>query len=210
LNLGLFTPVFGKLDFNALLREVARYPAIRCLEIGTGGWPGNSHINVDELLANRDAAEYRSRLKDAGLFISALSCHGDPVHPDADIAQRDDAIYRKTIRLAELLEIPVVVTFSGCPGASPDDKIPNWITTSWPPEYLQSLEWQWNERLIPYWIEATQFAADSGIRVALEAHPGFHVYNPESLMRLRAGAGSSLGINLDPSHLWWQGMDIPV
>jgi sugar phosphate isomerase/epimerase len=211
LKLGLFTPVFGKLDFGALLSEVSRYPAIRCLEIGTGGWPGSSHIDVDRLLANPDAlSEYRSRFKDAGLSISALSCHGNPVHPDVNIAQRDDAVYRKTIRLAELLEVPVVVTFSGCPGASPDDKTPNWITTSWPPEYLQSLEWQWDKKLIPYWIEATQFAANSGVRVALEAHPGFCVYNPETLLRLREAAGESLGINLDPSHLWWQGMDIPI
>ena len=211
MELGLFTPIFGRLDLGELLQKVARYPAIRYLEIGTGGWPGSNHIDVDRLLANRDAvAEYRSRLKDAGLCISALSCHGNPVHPDADIARRDDAIYRKTIRLAELLEVPVVITFSGCPGASVDDRTPNWITTPWPPEYLQSLEWQWDKKLTPYWIEAAQFAANSGIRVALEAHPGFCVYNPETLLKLRASAGPSLGINLDPSHLWWQGMDIPI
>jgi sugar phosphate isomerase/epimerase len=88
--------------------------------------------------------------------------------------------------------------------------VPNWVVTPWPPENLEALDWQWEQRLIPYWKEAAQFAADSGIQVALEAHPGFCVYNPETLLRLRAATGPSLGINLDPSHLYWQGMDIPV
>ena len=48
------------------------------------------------------------------------------------------------------------------------------------------------------------------MRVALEAHPGFCVYNTETLLRLRAAAGPALGMNLDPSHLWWQGMDMPT
>ena len=57
-------------------------------------------------------------IADAGLTISALSCHGNPLHPDAATAQTDDEVFRKTVRLAEQLEVPVVVTFSGCPGDS--------------------------------------------------------------------------------------------
>ncbi len=103
-----------------------------------------------------------------------------------------------------------MVTFSGCPGGGPADATPNWITAAWPPEYSEALEWQWTERLAPYWREAERRAASSGVRVALEAHPGFCVYNPESLLRLREATGKNLGINLDPSHLWWQGVDIPM
>ena len=106
--------------------------------------------------------------------------------------------------------MPTVVTFSGCPGGGPEDRTPNWITAAWPPEYAEALEWQWNERLIPYWIDANKLAVDTGVRVALEAHPGFCVYNPETMLRLRAEAGDGIGINLDPSHMWWQGIDIPT
>ena len=81
---------------------------------------------------------------------------------------------------------------------------------AWPPEYQEALEWQWNERLIPYWRTAARWAVDSGVKIALEAHPGFSVYNPESLLRLREAVGPEIGINLDPSHLWWQGMEIPA
>jgi sugar phosphate isomerase/epimerase len=209
-ELGLFTPVFGKLSLDAMLNELKRYPQIRMLELGTGGWPGASHINVRDLLSNPEhAKEYRDKLKDAGLAISALSCHGNPVHPQENVATRDDATFRNTVKLAELLEVPVVITFSGCPGGSPADTTPNWITAAWPPEYGDALAWQWEQRLLPYWTEAAAFASACGVKVALEAHPGFCVYNPETLLRLRSVAGPSLGINLDPSHLWWQGMDIP-
>ena len=211
MKLGLFTPVFAKLGFEQLLNELKRYPLITRLELGCGGWPGSSHIDPVALLGSADAArEFRTRLSDAGLSISALSCHGNPVHPDAAIAQRDRAIFEQALQLAERLEVVNVVTFSGCPGGGPQDATPNWITAAWPPEYSESLEWQWTERLIPYWRETERRVAASGLRVALEAHPGFCVYNPETLLRLREATGKNLGINLDPSHLWWQGIDIPA
>lgn len=211
MKLGLFTPVFGSLNFDELLTALKCFPAIECVELGTGGWPGSSHIPVQDLLANPEQARtFRKRLADANLTISALSCHGNPVHPDTEVAKRDDSTLRDTMRLAEMLEVPVVITFSGCPGGSTQDRTPNWITAVWPPEFSKALEWQWQEQLIPYWTSATKFAQENGVRIALEAHPGFCVYNPETMLQLRAAAGSSLGINLDPSHLWWQGVDIPA
>ena len=211
MQLGLFTPVFGQFSFDEMLKKVMRYKEITALEIGTGGWPGSPHIDINKCLESQDAAgEYALRIADAGLIISALSCHGNPLHPDPVIAKRDDETFRKTVRLAERLRVPVVVTFSGCPGGGPKDQVPNWIIAPWPPENLEALEWQWQERVIPYWRDAAQFAANFGIKVALEAHPNFCVYNPETLLRLRAATNPSIGINLDPSHLYWQGMDLPV
>jgi len=103
-----------------------------------------------------------------------------------------------------------VVTFSGCPGDSEQAKIPNWVVTPWPPEFLETLAWQWEKKVIPYWQEAGKFAAEHGIKVALEAHPGFVVYNVETALRLREAAGKAIGVNFDPSHFFWQGVDIPV
>ncbi len=211
MEIGLFTPLFNQLSFEELLTELKRYPLIRSLEIGTGGWPGGKHLDLDALLGSTEGAkEFLAKLSDAGLTLSALSCHGNPVHPREEIAERDDEVLRKTMRLAERLGVKTVVTFSGCPGGGPEDKTPNWITAAWPPEYAEALAWQWEEQLIPYWRDVDKFARDCGVRVALEAHPGFCVYNTETLLRLREEAGSSIGINLDPSHLWWQGMNIPT
>lgn len=89
--------------------------------------------------------------------------------------------------------------------------MPNWVTCAWPPEYPKVLEWQWNEAAIPYWREAAALAqAHGGKRIAVEMHPGFLVYNPETALKLRAAVGELLGVNLDPSHLFWQGIDIPA
>lgn len=211
MRLGLFTPIFNALPLDSVLLELKRYPEVEMLEIGTGGWPGGSHLDLDALLASKESAHvFRSKLEDAGFGISALSCHNNPVHPNKEIAQRDDEVLRKTVKLAEKIDVPVVITFSGCPGGSAKDTTPNWITAAWPPEFADALAWQWEERLIPYWKEVGGFAADAGVKIALEAHPGFCVYNPETLLKLRAAAGDSIGINLDPSHLWWQGIDIPT
>jgi sugar phosphate isomerase/epimerase len=105
------------------------------------------------------------------------------------------------------LGVPVVVDFSGCPGDSPAAKYPSWVTCPWPPEYLDVLRWQWDEVATPYWVERAKFAADHGVKIAIEMHPGFLAYSPETLLKLRALAGPSLGCNYDPSHMFWQGID---
>ena len=108
---------------------------------------------------------------------------------------------RKTILLAEKLGVPVMVDFSGCPGDSPNAIAPNWITCPWPPDFRKVLDWQWNEVVAPYWMEHAKFAADHGVKIAVEMHPGFVVYNPETMLKLRSIAGNNVGCNYDPSHL---------
>ena len=211
MKLGLFTPVFQKLSLDELLVELKRYPAITSLELGAGGWPGATHLDVETLLTSTDAVrELKAKIASSGLQISALSCHNNSVHPDPAIAAFDRATFEKTVRVAERLGVKTVVTFSGCPGGGPEDRTPNWITAAWPPEFGTALEWQWNERLIPYWRGAIKTASDAGVRVALEAHPGFCVYNAETMLKLRHAVSDNLGINLDPSHLWWQQVEIPA
>jgi sugar phosphate isomerase/epimerase len=210
MKLGVFTPLFGKLKFEQMLEKVKSY-GLDCIELGTGNYPGNDHLDLDGLLNNTSRQkEYLKKITDAGLSISALSCHGNPVHPNKETAGEHHEIFRKTVLLAEQLGVPVVVGFSGCPGDSPEAKHPNWVTCAWPPDFMQILDWQWNDVLIPYWKEQNKFLAQHGIKVALEMHPGFNVYNPETLLRLRSAAGEQIGANLDPSHLFWQGIEIPA
>jgi sugar phosphate isomerase/epimerase len=211
MKLGLFTPVFGNLDFAAMLARVQALKRITAIELGTGGWPGNNHIDPDRLLASAsEAATFKNRIADAGLQISALSCHNNPLHPNPDEARAADQTIRKSVQLAERLEVPVVVTFSGCPGDHEGAAHPNWVTCPWPPEFADVLEWQWTAKAIPYWQQTAKFAAGHGVTLALEPHPGFLVYNVETALRLRASAGPNLGVNFDPSHFFWQGVDVPT
>ena len=206
--IGVFDPVYGKMPLDQVLDTVSAL-GLEAMEIGTGGYPDNLHCPLDELIEDTAKAKaWKKKFEDKGIQVATLSCHGNPVHPDAKHAAKDADTFRKTVRLAQILDIKVIVTFSGCPGGTPTDAQPNWITYRWPPEYGQMLDWQWKEKIIPYWKEAAKFARDHGIhRIALEMHPNFVVYNPRTLMKLREAVGEEIGANNDLSHLFWQGCD---
>ncbi len=86
--------------------------------------------------------------------------------------------------------------------------MPNWSTFRWPPEFGEVLDWQWKEKVIPYWKQAAQFARAHGIhRLAFEMIPNMVVYNPKTLLQLREAVGEEIGANCDLSHLFWQGCD---
>ena len=182
---------------------------VHTVEIGAGGYPGKAHCNPEALLADKAAlAKFKKTVADHGMPIAALAAHGNPVHPNAEIAKRFDTDYRNAILLAEELGVDTLVTFSGCPGDHPGAKYPNWVTCPWPEDFLAILDYQWNDVILPYWREAGDFAKAHGVRIAFEMHPGFCVYNTETMLRIRREIGPVLGANLDPSHLVWQGVDI--
>ncbi|PLR75251.1 xylose isomerase [Bacillus sp. V3-13] len=208
MKLGVFTVLYQNLTLEAMLDKVAEM-GIEAVELGTGSFPGNHHCNPDKLLESPEKLKaFKKALESRGILISGLSCHGNPLHPNSGTAKEAHKVWRKTVRLAERLEVPVVNGFSGCPGDHAGAKFPNWVTCSWPPEYTEVLDWQWNEVVIPYWKEEAKFAKSHGIRqIAFEMHPGFVVYNPETLLKLREQAGETIGANFDPSHLVWQGIN---
>jgi sugar phosphate isomerase/epimerase len=207
-KLGVLTVVYQDLPLESALDKLAEL-GVDAVELGTGNYPGSAHCDPDALLAEpRRAAELRAAVESRGLEISALSCHGNPLHPDERVAAAAHSVWEKTLQVAALLEVPVVNTFSGCPGDGPGARSPNWVTCAWPPDYLDVLAWQWDECALPYWSRECERARSHGVqKIALEMHPGFLVYNPESLLRLRAAAGAEIGANFDPSHLFWQGID---
>lgn len=208
MKLGVLTvPLYGQ-----SFKDACKYLAdsgVQALEIGAGGCPGKGHCDPEILL--NDAAkleEFKAIIADNGLEIAALSTHGNGVHPNKELAKRDHDDFVNTCRLAEKLGVKTVVTFSGCPGGSAEDKTPNWITCPWPTDFADALVYQWNDVLIPYWQDTVKIAENYGVeKIALEMHPGFCVYNPETLMKLRKAVGPAIGANFDPSHLFWQGID---
>lgn len=208
MKLGVLTVLYGDRPLEVVLDRAAEL-GLDAIELGTGNYPGDAHCPVDELLANPSRARgLREAVASRGLEISALSCHGNPLHPRAELADAHQARWRATLELCELLEVAVVNTFSGCPGDGPDARYPNWVTCPWPPDFGELLTWQWEERVIPYWQAEAEQATRRGVRgIGLEMHPGFVVYNPETLLRLRREAGERIGANYDPSHLVWQGID---
>ena len=209
MQLSVVNGVFGGVSLEDSLKKLNEL-GVPQLELGVGGYPGTVHADAKVLI--RDEAA-RKKLMDTfrkyNVGISAISVHGNCVHPNKEVAKSFEEDFEAACVLAGQIGVDRIITFSGCPGSDPDAKNPSWVTCAWPNEYLDELDYQWNEVLIPYWKKAVKFAADHGVkRIALEMHPGFCVYNPETCLKLRAAVGDMIGANLDPSHLIWQGMDI--
>ena len=204
--------VFAVLLQDRPFDEACRYLAgqgVQAVEIGCGGFPGKAHCDPKDLLAHPEKIDaLKATLEKYKLDIAALSTHGNPVHPDKAVAKAFHDDFENAVLLAEKLGVDTVVTFSGCPGGCPEDKTPNWVTCPWPDDFTHILEYQWNEVLIPYWKKEAEFVKAHNVRkIAFEMHPGFCVYNPETLMKLRNAVGPIIGANFDPSHLFWQGID---
>ena len=207
MKLGVFNPVLGFMP----LKEAVPYLAslgVQTMEMGAGGCPGKSHFNPAELLGHPDKIkEIKQSFKDNNMGICAISCHGNPVHPNKDCAAADHKDFMEAMQLAEELEVTKMIGFSGCPGDSEGSKYPNWVTCPWPDDFLKILDYQW-EVLVEYWQKTAEEAKKHGIqKIAFEMHPGFCVYNPETCLKLRDAVGDILGANVDPSHLIWQGID---
>jgi sugar phosphate isomerase/epimerase len=206
MKIGMVSDSLAHLTRREMLRT-ARAVGIEGIEFNTGNWSTAPHLALHELLESASAREdFAGEVRAAGLEIIGLNCNGNQLHPVDGPEQ--DGIVRATIRLSGLLGLEKVCLMSGLPAASADDRHPNWIVSSWPPENRRIVEWQWRERLLPYWRELVAFAADHGVSTfAIEMHGSQLVYSPRTLMRLRAEVGPAVCANLDPSHLMWMGAD---
>lgn len=207
MKLSVLANLYGQKSLDETLSILSSL-GVEAVEIGSGGYPGKAHCDPAVLLNDASAyAEFMKLFEKYGIEPCALASHGNPVHPDKATAKMYHDDFVNSVLLAEKMGVDTVITFSGCPGDHPGAKYPNWAVCPWPEDYLAVLDYQWNEVLIPYWKDTAKFAKDHGVKVAFEMHPGFCVYNPETLLRLRNNCGDNLGANFDPSHLIWQGMD---
>ena len=206
MRVGVFTALLSQFPLEKVMEKLKTLD-VNTVELGTGNYPGDPHCKLSMLDNEAGLKDWKKKLDDNGFSISALSCHGNPLHPDATVRKAYQETSKKTVRLAQKLGVPVVIDFSGCPGDTENAKYPNWVTCPWPPDFLDLLKWQWDKKVTPFWKEHGKFAADKGVKIAVEMHPGFVVYSPETMLRLRQIAGESVGCNYDPSHMFWQGID---
>ena len=207
MKLGVMANCFIKESWEVAV-EKTRAAGLKAIEPAAGGYLGNVHCNPEHLLRdeqtlNRFIEAYQSK----GLEISAFAVHGNPLHPDPEIAKEHTDAIINAARLAENIGVKILNGFAGCPGAGEDAKYPNWITCSWPPFFGNAVKWQWERKIVPFWKEMSKRLSDCGVKLAFEMHPGDAVYNPETLLMLREAAGDVVACNFDPSHIFWQGID---
>lgn len=203
LELGLLTDGLAELSRGQAL-DVAAGLGLSTVEIGLGGWSPAPHADLDLLLADPGARRALAQdVSSRGLRLEAFNAAGNPLHPVE--GSRDDRVVRGALQLAEEFGVSTIVLMSGLP-AAPGDSFPAWITTVWPPENLRLLDHQWAVAA-EYWTGLAAEAERRGVRFAVEMHANQLVFNVPSLLRLRELAGPTVGVNLDPSHLFWMGAD---
>jgi len=208
MKIGLFTDGLMHLPFpEALARSAAL--GVQTVEIGTGNFSPAPHCDLDRLLAGAPARkEFLAAIAAHGLELAALNCSGNPIHPNPEVAAKANDVTRKTVQLAGLLGVETIVCMTGCPGTPQGGGYPNWVVAAWPEDFLELLDWQWRERVIPYWSDIAALAKSNGVRqLCFELHPGMCAYNVTSFNRLRSAIGPIIAANLDPSHFFFQGKD---
>ncbi len=195
----------GHLEFEEAAKVSAEI-GLAGLEIGTGNWCAAPHANLQALVESaQERRKFLSVFERNGLTLSALNCNGNQLHP-VDGERQSKVVY-DTLHAAELLGVNAVVLMSGLPSGGPKDVRPNWVTCAWHRENLDILEWQWTEKLLPYWRKLAAAAKEAGVKLCVELHGHQLVYNVPTLLKLRREVGDAVGANLDPSHLFWMDAD---
>lgn len=205
MQLGLQTDSLSHLPFDEMLDTCAAL-GVTELEFPVGGWSTAPHCDAENLLNDASSLDkFLTSISERGLSICAINANGNQLHPTA--GDKDDRVLRNAVELANRVGAPTVVCMSGLPGGARGDSTPNWITTAWPPENLEILDYQWSEVAIPYWEEMAAFGSERDVRFAIEMHGNQLVYNARSMNRLHEAVGKQVGANLDTSHPVWQGAD---
>ncbi|MBU2669297.1 sugar phosphate isomerase/epimerase [Actinoplanes bogorensis] len=208
MHLGAYTACLHDRPLDESLKILGEL-GLTSAEINTGGFIGTPHIPIDDLLASAGAREdYLGRYAQAGITLTGLNCNGNPLNPDPLVGPRHADDLRRSIELAAALGVKRVVTMSGLPGGHPGATLANWIVNPWDSQFLNALDYQWQEVAVPFWRDIQARAADADVKVCIEMHPQNLVFNPPTLLRLIEQTNAThVGAEMDPSHLFWQGID---
>lgn len=207
-KLGVYTAILHDRPLPEALRAIAEL-GLGGAEINAGGFLPSPHLPIDEVLGSDTARdEYLGVFEAAGVSLNGLNVNGNPLHPDGSVRERQSRDVRRAVEVAGRLGVRRVVAMSGLPEAHPGGRAASWTVAPWDSAYLDALDHQWDQVAVPFWREIDASAAEHDVQVCIEMHPHNLVFNPATLERLvqRTGAGN-IGAELDPSHLFWQGID---
>lgn len=178
-------------------------------EINAGGFLPSPHLPIADILASQSARDdYLGLFDDAGVALTGFNVNGNPLSPVPAVGPVHAAELFRAIELARLLGVRRIVSMSGLPAPHPGGWYPSWVVNPWDSQYLDVLDYQWEQIAIPFWTEVNRRAAEADVKICIEMHPQNLVFNPPTLKRLVEATGSThVGAELDPSHLFWQGID---
>jgi sugar phosphate isomerase/epimerase len=204
MKLGLMTAAFP----GQSLEQVASWASgngfemleLACWPVGKADrrYAGVTTIDVSGLNA-AGAKNILATTQKYGLEISSLGYYPNPLHPDPEHRELVIDHLKKVIVAAELLKVPIVGTFIG----RDKDKTQEYNL----------------EQFAKIWPPIVKFAADHGVKIAIENCPmifsndewpgGVNLAISPSIWRKmwEIIPDANFGLNLDPSHLIWQFID---
>ena len=209
MRIGLFTDGLRHMTRRDALAWAAEHD-ITDVEMSVGTWGARTHLDLAALLADQGARdELRRDLDAAGIRFSAVNAAGNPLHPEPSAREEAQGALRGAIELAALMGIDRVVTMAGSPGGRTGGGIGVFGLWSICNDDEPIWQWQMETEVGPFWRALSDWMAVAApdVRVCLELHPGVSVWTLESYRALRTYCGDNVGVNLDPSHFWWQGAD---
>jgi sugar phosphate isomerase/epimerase len=208
MKLGAYTAVLHDKPIAETLQVLGDL-GLASAEVNSGGFLPAPHLPIADIRESKDAREeYLGQFDAAGITLTALNCNGNPLHPDPQVRDKHGQDIRDAIELGALLGVRRVVTMSGLPGSDAGGRLPSWTVLPWDSAYLDARDYQWNEVALPFWRDIQSRAADADVKVCIEMHPHNIVYNPATLLRLVEQINAThVGAEMDPSHLFWQGID---
>jgi sugar phosphate isomerase/epimerase len=208
MKLGAYTACLHDQPLTTALQTL-RELGLDSAEINSGGFLPPVHLPIDDLRSSQDARDdYLGQFADAGITLTALNCNGNPLDPNPEVGPRHAQDVRDAIELGALLGVKRVVTMSGLPADEPGGRQPSWTVEPWHSVFLDARDYQWNEVGVPFWKDIQARAQAADVRVCIEMHPHNLVYNPATMERLATEINAThVGAEMDPSHLFWQGID---
>jgi sugar phosphate isomerase/epimerase len=181
------------------------------IELGVGAWGPwpRPHLELATIGEAAERDRLAGELRDYGLSLSAVNAAGNVLHPERD--RRADAQARlwAAVDLAVSLGVDRVITMSGCPAGAGGGTLgvfPCWATAC---DNEKLFAWQMEHEVGPFWRQTSDRLARTApsVMICLELHPGVSIFNAAGFHALAPYVGSNVGLNFDPSHFWWQGID---
>ena len=208
MRLGAYTACLHDKSLPETLKLLAEL-GLTSAEINAGGFIPAPHLPIDQVLSSSGARDdYLGQFADAGITLTALNVNGNPLHPDPEVGPKHAEDLRRAIEVAAVLGVRRIVAMSGLPAAHAGGTLPSWTVEPWNSVFLRALDYQWNEVAIPFWKDIQARASDADVKGCIEMHPHNVVFNPPTMVRLATEINAThVGAEMDPSHLFWQGID---
>jgi sugar phosphate isomerase/epimerase len=184
---------------------------IEDVELGVGAWGPwpRPHLDLATIGSGAERDRLSGELREFGLRLSAVNAAGNLLHPHADKRADAQARFRAAVDLAVAMKVNRVVTMSGCPAGAGGGALgvfPCWATSA---DDERIFAWQMENELVPFWKSTSEWLAKAApnVMVCFELHPGVSIFNSAGFEALAKHTGRNIGVNLDPSHFWWQGIE---